>query len=161
MYGSIRPLRPCASCTVATPRRSSVAIVPASARWMLRTTVPLISARSGDAAGLQELLERLAAERRHHLWVRHALRARQLLQAEEARAVVLQRLPVEPAQHVLLLVGQVLHGLLGILQEGTALLALGQVVQEAIQAEPPAAPLQVEDVRHSNSATAIAVVMGR
>ena len=35
----IRPLRPCASCTVDTPRRARVSMAPASARWMLRTTV--------------------------------------------------------------------------------------------------------------------------
>src|SRR5215470_13369699 len=110
MYGCIRPVRPWASCTVATPRRSSVAIVALSARWMVRTTVPLMSPRPGDPAGPQELLERLAAERRHHLRVRHALRPRQLLQAEEARAIVLQRLPIQAAHHVPLLVGQVLHG---------------------------------------------------
>src|SRR5215813_3130351 len=102
MYGCISPVRPCASCTVSTPRRSRVAMALASARWMLRTTVPLISARSGDPARQEELLEGLAAECRHHRRVRDALGARQLLQAEEARAVILQRPPVQAAQHVLL-----------------------------------------------------------
>src|SRR5262245_34359762 len=128
---------------------------------MLRTTVPLTSARPWYASRLQELLECLAAERRHHLRVRHALGTRQLLQAEEARAVVLQRLPVQAAKHVLLLVGQALHGRLGILEEGPSLLAGGQVMQKPIEPKPAAAPLQVENVLHSNSTTAIAVVMGR
>src|SRR4029079_8153520 len=115
---------------------------------MLRTTVPLMSARSGDPSGLQELVERLAAERRHHLRVGDSLGTRELLQAEEARPVVLERLPVQPAQHVLLLVGPALHGRLGILEGRLALVARDEVVQEAIEPEPPAAPLEVEHVPH-------------
>src|ERR1043165_3077632 len=106
-------MRPCASCTVATPWRPRLSIAPASARWMLRTTVPLMSSCSGDPAGFQELLERLPAERGHHLGVGDALGARELLQAEEARAVVLQRLPVKAPHHVLFLIGEAFHRLLG------------------------------------------------
>ena len=36
------PIRPCASCTVATPRSPSMAMMVASARWMLRTIVGFI-----------------------------------------------------------------------------------------------------------------------
>src|SRR6478752_1045728 len=162
MYGCISPIRPCASCTVATPWRPRLSIAPASARWMLRTTVPLMSSRSGDPAGFQELLERLAAESRNHLGIRHALGARELLQAEKARAVVLQRLPVEAPHHVLFLLGEAFHRLLRVGVEEIAERGLRQAVQEAVEPQSARAALEVEDVlRHSKSATAIAVVIGR
>src|SRR5688572_16047283 len=157
----MRPVRPCASCTVATPRRSSAAIAPLSARWMLRTTVPIMSACSRDPAGLEKLLQRLAAEGGHHLRIRDPLGACELLQAEEARAVVLHGAPVEPAHHVPFLFAETLHRFLRIFHEQRTQFRLGKPVQEAVEPQPPGAALEVEDVLHSNSATAMAVVMGR
>jgi hypothetical protein len=104
------------------------------------------SARAGDPAGLQELLERLAAEVRHHLRVRHAFGARQLLQAEKARAVVLHRPPVQAPHHVTLFLGEILHRHVRILQEQLALLAPREGMQEAVQAQTLGAALEVENV---------------
>src|SRR3954471_20958043 len=170
----MRPVRPCASCTVATPRRARVSITPESARWMLRTTVACMefsrfyfsarevpSPRAGHSPRLEEPLQALAAEVRHHLRVRDALRAPELLQAEEARAVVLHAFPVEAPHHVLFLVGQAFHRLLRMLEEELSLFRNDQIVQEAVQPKPARAAVQVVDVFHSNRATAIAVVIGR
>src|SRR4029079_17217203 len=152
----------CAESALGATWRTRLSIAPASARWMLRTTVPLMSSRSGDPAGFQELLERLAAESRNHLGIRHALGARELLQAEEAGAVILQRLPVQAPHHVLFRLRQAFHRLLGIGVEEIAERGLGQRMQEPVEAQPARAALEVEDVlRHSKSATAIAVVIGR
>src|SRR6185436_12477687 len=103
---------------------------------MLRTTTPFMSPRSRDPARLEELLQRLAAEVRHHLRVRYALRARELLQAEEARAVVLHRLPVEAAHHVFLFLAQPLHRGLGLLDQQLAVLFMNQPIEEAVEAQP-------------------------
>src|SRR5262245_21488332 len=154
-------MRPCASWTVATPRRSSVAIAPASARWMLRTAIPFMSAGSGNSARFQELLERLAAKVRHHLRVGHAHRAPELLQAEEVGAVVLHRLPVEAAHHVLLLLGERNHRGLRVLLEELSFLGRNQRMQKPVQPQPLGTALEVEEVAHSNSATVMAVVIGR
>src|SRR5262245_30373272 len=157
----MRPVRPCASCTVDTPRRSSVAIAPASARWMLRITIPLMSSRSGDSARLEEFCQRLAAEVGHHFGIRNALGARELLQAEEARAVVLHPLPVEAAHELLLLLGQGLHRLFRLLFELFPEGGIRQRMQKPVQSQPSCTSLQVEKVFHSNKATAMAVVIGR
>src|SRR5438874_614031 len=78
---------------------------------------PELSARARDPARLEELLQRLAAERRHHVGIRDPGRARELLEAEEAGAVVHQRAPVAAADQVALVVveARVLHGRLWIL----------------------------------------------
>src|SRR5262249_61787544 len=46
IYGRIRPVRVCASCTVATPRSPNVLTTSDSARTTFRTTVGFISHRS-------------------------------------------------------------------------------------------------------------------
>src|SRR5436309_6465697 len=43
MYGRIRPVRACASCTVATPKSPRVLTTSASARVTFRTTVGFIA----------------------------------------------------------------------------------------------------------------------
>src|SRR5688572_5818620 len=100
------------------------------------------------AARLEESLERLAAEVSHHLRIRYAFRARQLLQAEEARAVVLHRLPVEPPHHVLFLRREILQGLVRVLQEELTVWSLRQSVQKPVEAQATRTALEVEDVFH-------------
>ncbi len=46
MYDAMSPVRPSASCTVATPRSANGAILSSDARSMLRTTIPLIGCRT-------------------------------------------------------------------------------------------------------------------
>src|SRR5919201_3896439 len=104
------------------------------------------TARAGDAARLQERVERLAAECRHHLRVRDALRARELLQAEKARAVVLHRLPVETPHHVALFLGEVLHRRFRLAPEKLAYLFAREAMQETVEPQRPRAALEVEDV---------------
>src|SRR4029077_10891173 len=106
------------------------------------------SARSRHPACLEELLQRLAAEGGHHLGVGHALGARELLEAEEARAVVLHRLPVQAPHHPLFLLRECLHRLLWILEEQPALVLLRQGVQEAVEAQSLRAALEIENVTH-------------
>src|SRR6185503_2355268 len=98
------------------------------------------------APRLEELLQRLAAEVRHHLRVGHALGARQLLEAEEARAVVLHRLPVEAAHHFFFRFAQPLHGFLGLLEEQLALFCRDERVQETVEAQAPRASFQIENI---------------
>src|SRR5205807_2649335 len=97
--------------TLSTPARcrSSESSRPAGPAPTMPTCVLMESTCAGDPARLQECFQRLAAEVRHHLRVRHAFRARELLQAEEASAVVLHRLPVEALHHVALFGGQIFH----------------------------------------------------
>src|SRR2546421_1914790 len=104
------------------------------------------SARAGDAARLEERFQRLAAECRDHLRIRDAFRARELLQAEEARAVVLHRLPVQAPHHIALFRGQVFHCGIRVAAEELAHLFAREAVQEAVQAQRAAAAFQVEDV---------------
>src|SRR5436853_535156 len=104
------------------------------------------SARAGDAARLQERFERLAAERGHHLRVRHALDAREFLEAEEARAVVLHRLPVQAPHHVALFGGQVFHRGIGVALEKLAHLLAREAVQEAVEPQALGASFQIKDV---------------
>src|ERR1041385_3538174 len=131
------------------------------ARWACMSTRP------GHPPGPEELLERLATKRRDHLGIRHAGRPREFLEAEEARAVVHRRAPVAVAEHALLLGVEAggLHRVLGVVGEPLARLGRDQRVQEAIDAQAARAALEIEDVwlrhGHSNSATAIAVVIGR
>src|SRR5437867_2092741 len=137
----IRPstcARLCFSTTTeSTPCRCSISASkrPAGPAPTMPTCV-LKLACAGDPARLQELLERLAAEMSHHFRIGDALGARELLQAEKARAVVLHRLPVEAPHHAALVLGQLLHGVLGIAQEKLALLASDERMQEAVQAQP-------------------------
>src|SRR5438105_549857 len=137
----IRPstcARLCFSTTTpSTPCRCSISASssPAGPAPTMPTCV-LKSARAGNPAALQELLERLAAERGHHRGIGDALGARELLQAEEARAVILHRLPVEPPHHAALFFGQALHRHVGILQKKLALLAPRERVQEAVEPQP-------------------------
>ena len=49
----------------------------------------------------------------------------------------------------------------GFFDEELPLFTRSQAVQEAVEAQAPRAALQIEDVAYSNSATAIAVVIGR
>src|SRR5581483_4237393 len=135
------------STTLDTPARSSSAdsSMPAGPAPMIATCV-FILAGAGDAPRLEERLQRFAAEVRHHLGIRHALHARELLQAEEIGAVVLQALPVEPAHQALLFLAERLHRRLGILQEQLPLLGHDQIVQEPVEAQALRTALQVEDV---------------
>src|SRR5882762_5003714 len=106
------------------------------------------SSRSRHPAGLEKLPERLAAEGGDHFGIRNPLAARQLLQAEEARAVVHHRTPIQPAHHVLFRLAQSLHRLLRALEEELALDRNGEAVQEAVQTQSSRAHLQVEYVLH-------------
>src|ERR1051325_9877151 len=135
------------STTLATPWRCriSASSMPAGPPPMIATCVRNL-ARARHAARLEERFERLAAEGRDHLRIRHALRARQLLEAEEARAVVLHRLPVEAPHQVALFGRERLHRRIRVTQEKLALLLLRQRMQEAIEAQPLRAALEVEDV---------------
>src|SRR5437899_4243302 len=104
------------------------------------------SARAGDAARSEERFQRLAAECGDHLRVRDAFGARELLQAEEARAVVLHRLPVEAPHHVALGFAQVLHRRLRVAPQELAHVLAREAVQETVQAQPARATLEIEDV---------------
>src|SRR5208337_2456797 len=58
MMGFIRPTRPIASCTVATPNAASASADARSARSILRRTTPSwVMACSSSAFGLQRLVE--------------------------------------------------------------------------------------------------------
>src|SRR5262245_13466770 len=104
--------------------------------------------RPWNLAGLEELLERLAAESRHHLRVRNAFHPRELFEAEEACAVADERGPVQLPHHAPLLRGQA--GLfergVGVVLEQRSLVRDGKAVQEAIEPQPARAALQVEDI---------------
>src|SRR5262245_43963447 len=106
-------------------------------------------ARARNVAGLEELLESLAAEGRDHLGVGNAAHASELLEAEQARAVADQRRPVDLTHHAPLLGAEtrLLERRLRVLLEQLALLRLRQPVEEAIEAQRPAAPLQREEIR--------------
>src|SRR6266850_7306851 len=133
--------------TLSTPWRCriSASSSPAGPAPTMPTCV-LKSPCAGDPARLQELFQRLAAEMGHHLRIGDTFGARELLQAEEARAVVLHRLPVEAPHHAALFLRQFFHRRLGIAQEELAPLALRERVQEAVEAQALGATLQVEHV---------------
>src|SRR3954470_15382999 len=93
------------------------------------------SARSRHPAGLQELLERLAAESGHHLRVRDAAYAAELLEAEEARAIADEPRPGERQDHPRFpgrQAGLVERGR-GVALEQLAVLGPGEAVEEAVQ----------------------------
>src|SRR5689334_8504742 len=150
-------LRERSICSRATARCSSWRC--SDSRWLSRISTSRSrisgesltghpSARARHAARLEEILERLAAEARDHLRVRHALHPGELLQAEEARPVAHQRRPVELAHHAPLLARQcaAVQGELEVLLEQPAVVGDGQAVQEAVEAQRPGAALEVEDV---------------
>src|SRR5438067_2521914 len=135
------------STTLSTPCRCSISPSnsPAGPPPMMATWVRN-SARAGDAARLQERCQRLAAERRDHLRVRDAFGARELLEAEKARAVVLHRLPVQAPHHVALFRGQVFHCGIRVAPEELAHLLARKAVQEAVKPQASRAALEIEDV---------------
>src|SRR5882762_5102955 len=104
------------------------------------------SSRSRHPAGLEKLPERLAAEGGDHFGIRNPLAARQLLQAEEARAVVHHRMPVQPPHHVLFLLRQAMHRLLGVYQEQASHFLVGKRMEEAVQPQSAGAKLEIEQV---------------
>src|SRR5258708_633394 len=121
-------------------------------------------ARARNPAGLEKLLQRLAAERRYHVRIGDSLRPRQLLEAEEAGAVVHEGMPIQISYHLLFFFCKVclLHGFFGIFGERLSLGGDRQRMQKSVKTKAFGAKSKVKDVGlHSNSATAIAVVIGR
>ncbi len=94
--------------------------------------------------------------------VRHAHHRGELLQHEEDRAVLHQRAPVAAADHVALLLGEVVvgEGLLRVIHHHRPVLGDHQVVQELVQPIVADAALEVEGIGAFELFDALELVVG-
>src|SRR6266487_2294241 len=143
-------------------------------------------AGAGNVSGLEEFFQRFSAESRDHFRIGYAFDASEFLEAEEARAVAHERGPVEFAHHAAFLCAEtgLVERRFGVSLEERAVDGHRETVEETVQPQRLGAGGEVEEVGtfepfnalelrihfslkpafacgSSNSATAIAVVIGR
>src|SRR5467141_186858 len=143
-------------------------------------------AGAGNVSGLEEFFQRFSAESRDHFRIGYAFDAPEFLKAEKARSVAHERSPVELAHHAAFLGAEtgLVERRFGVFLEERAVAGRGETVEETVEPQRLGAGGEVEEVSafelfnalelriylslkpafacgSSNSATAIAVVIGR
>src|SRR5205814_6002118 len=102
----------------------------------------------GNVSGLEEFFQRFAAESRDHLRVGYAFDAPEFLEAEEARAIVHERGPVELAHHATFLGGEIglVERRFGVFLEERAVAGHGETVEETVEPQGLGAGGEIEEV---------------
>src|SRR5882762_7798863 len=141
---------------------------------------------AGNVSGLEEFFQRFSSESGDHFRIGYAFDPPEFLEAEEAGAVAHERGPVELAHHAAFLDAEtgLVERRFGVFLEERAVAGRGETVEETVEPQRLGAGGEVEEVGalelfdalelgihlffeagfacgSSNSATAIAVVIGR
>src|SRR4030088_414485 len=115
-------------------------------RMQRPATPDLRSARTWNPARREELLQRLAAESGHDFRIGNALHAGELLDAEEARAVLHHCALVQVPDHFLFFFSQSRQGGFGIVRESFSFGGHRESMQEPVEAQALRAQLEIEHV---------------
>src|SRR6266849_829547 len=167
----------CVPGHVATVQSSSKSALILGASLRFEIAASLAGPR--NVSGLEKFFQRFCTKPSDHLRIGDAFDAPEFLETEEARAVAHERGPVELAHHAAFFGGEtgLVERRFGVFLEERAVAGDSEAVEEAVEPQRLGAGGEVEEVGafelfgafelrvhrpgSSNSATAIAVVIGR